>query len=265
MDQRERDEVYERIPWEMLEKRPKDRNLTVIVGAGAVALGAIAFSFMRSQPAPVPETVSTPVATTPVTEPSIPAVSASPAPLVISEADLFAVDPERLMETAATHAELIAVEYFTADPSTAVGPLMPSGVPDPQAPEGTQVYVDWVGATSVTEIGPLSYSVEVAVRSLVSAADAPFVRQPTMLIDVDVILDETGTPHLARPPGLARALERTPSTLTLTALPTEIQTQIETTVGPVVGGEPMSDGRWRVVALATGADGVVRPVTVIAP
>ena len=47
-------EVYERIPWETLDKQSGDRQWLVIAVAGAVAVGALAYSFVKSQPAPSP-------------------------------------------------------------------------------------------------------------------------------------------------------------------------------------------------------------------
>jgi hypothetical protein len=48
-------------------------------------------------------------------------------------------------------------------------------------------------------------------------------------------------------------------------VPPDIQKQIETTHGPVIGGEQTTDGTWRIVAMVTGIDGVRRPQTVTAP
>ena len=46
----ERNEVYERIPWETLEKKGGDRQWLLMAFAVAVVVGALAFSFMQSQP-----------------------------------------------------------------------------------------------------------------------------------------------------------------------------------------------------------------------
>lgn len=56
MDQ-ERHEVYERIPWERLERPSGDRQWMLIALAAAVAVGALAFSFMKNQPATTADVV----------------------------------------------------------------------------------------------------------------------------------------------------------------------------------------------------------------
>ena len=50
----ERNETYERIPWETLDEKKPDRQWLMMAVAGAVVLGAIAYSFMSNRPAPVP-------------------------------------------------------------------------------------------------------------------------------------------------------------------------------------------------------------------
>jgi hypothetical protein len=51
----------------------------------------------------------------------------------------------------------------------------------------------------------------------------------------------------------------------LVPVPAEIQALVEASHGPVVGGEQTVDGKWRVVAMVSGIDGVRRPETVVAP
>jgi hypothetical protein len=61
------------------------------------------------------------------------------------------------------------------------------------------------------------------------------------------------------------AVTATPLPMTLGAIPEQLETQIETSTGPVIGGEALADGRWRVVVMAEDTDGVRRPRTVISP
>ena len=267
----ERNEVYERIPWEHLQQPKPDRQWLVVGVAAAVALGALAYSFVKNQPtavvpppAPAPTVAAAPVATIP------PAPAATVAtPMVVAEADLYAVEPERLIDQAIAHAEWFAVEYFSVDGSEAsrlaLSSLMPAGVPLPEAEPGVQVFVDWVGALSVTETAPLTYRIEVAVRSLRAEGEEAFVRQPTRLATVEVGFDAEGRPRVLWPPEVSVPTTSTPQPLTLDQVPAVLADQVAASYGEVVGGTALADGRWRVVAIVAGVDGVRRPITVTVP
>lgn len=269
----ERQEVYERIPWETLEKQGGDRQWLLIAVAGAVAIGALAYSFMKNQPAPAPvaSPIETPVTISPVPIDSmaIAPVTTVQTPLLIAEADLYAIDPERILDHATALAERFAVEYFAMDGSdlsqATLGSLMPSGIPLPEAPTGTQVFVDWVGVQSVTETGPLAYDIEVVVRSLMSQDDSAFVRQPTRVATIGVVIGEDGLPRVARPPSVTISTESSPITMTLSPIPASMQEQVESVYGSVLGGEQLADGRWRVIVMVEGVDGVLRPTTIAVP
>ena len=269
----ERQEVYERIPWETLEKQGGDRQWLVVAVAGAVAVGALAYSFMKSQPAPA--LAPTPAAAA-VTDPPAPLATApvapvttSQTPLLMAEADLYAIDPERIIDQAKALAEWFAVEYFAVDGSdqsqATLRSLMPSGVPLPEAPAGTQVFVDWVGVQSVTETAPLAYDIEVLVRSLMAQGDSGFVRQPTRVATIGVVIGDDGLPRVARPPAITTPGALSPMTMTLTPLPATLQEQVESTYGLVLGGEQLEDGHWRVVVMVEGVDGVRRPTMIAVP
>lgn len=270
MDQ-ERQETYERIPWEALDQRRLDPNRLVMVAAAAIALGALAFSFMRNQPIAVPEPA--PLAEAPpgtVPEVAAPPSSVAPPPMVVAEADLFAVDNERLADSAAAHAEWFAIEYFAVDGSdvsrTTLVSLLPAGVPAPEAPEGTQVFVDWAGALAVTETAHQTYEVEVLVRSLVSGADGSFVRQAPRRLLIEVALGADGAPRVTRPPSVVAASQPvSPQPVTLGELPEQVRADIEASMGSVVGGEALPTGGWRVIVMAVDPDGVTRPRTVFVP
>ena len=264
MDQ-ERHETYERIPWETLEKPKNDRQWLVIAVSGAVAIGALAYSFMRNQPVTVSATVPVVAeATAPATIP--PAPPTITAPMVIAEADLYAVDPERVLDRVAAHAEWFVVEYFSADASeesiSTLERLLPKGIPLPVVPEGRQVFVDWVGVQSVSEQAPLTYSVEVAVRSMASDPSGGFVRQPTRIATVQVVLGADGLPRVSAPPMIGLVIPPEPELMDLGAVPSHISAQLGS-LGEVVGGSQRADGRWDVVVMVVGPDGVTRPTLMI--
>ncbi len=262
----ERQEVYERIPWETLEKQGGDRQWMIIAVAGAIAAGALAYSFMRNQPVAPP--IPPPAEAAAVAPPTslAPPVSTIASPLVVTEADLYAVDPERLIDHVAAHAEWFAVEYFSVDGSdesrATLAGLLPVGVPVPEAPAGTQVFVDWVGVRSIAETAPLTYQVEVLVRSLVSHQDGAFARQPARLATVEVLVGADGTPRVASPPTVSVMSPPTPHPMGLLAVPAHVVDQL-TTIGDVIGGVQLADGRWRVVVMTEGPDGVRRPTTIV--
>lgn len=267
----DRQEIYERIPWETLERTGNSRQWMTLAGAGAVVVGVLAYSFVSNQPVeiPPPEMViasGQPTATLPL--PSTPLTTVN-TPIVVAEADLFAIHPERLVDMVSSHAEWFAVEYFTMDESaesrSTLQALLPQGLPMPTASPGTQVFVDWVGVQSVVETGALAYEVKVAVRSLVSDSQTGFVRQPTRLAVLDIALDGAGTPRVTGPP-MVEILDYPDSpAMTIAPIPQALQQQAESTYGEVLGGSQQPDGSWRVVVLTEGIDGVTRPVTVTLP
>src|SRR5690606_17752211 len=190
----QREEVFERIPWETLERPARDNNRMVMAVAGALVLGALGFSFVRNQP------VSQPVVAPPTTIPSQSSPATVQPPVLRSEADLYAVDPDQIARRAASHAEWFVVEYLSFDAAATLESLLPVGVPAPRAPEGTRVYVDWVSAISVSDIGGLVYEVEVLARSMAAAPGEGFTRQAPVKVVVDVLVGTDGLPRVLRPP-----------------------------------------------------------------
>lgn len=269
--EREREEIYERIPWETLERRSGDRQWMVYAVAGAVTLGALAYSFTRNQGgATIVTTV--PAVSTLAEAPSV-AVPAAPqstvaSPVVVSEADLFAVDPERLVDRVAAHAEWFAVEYLAVDGSEqsqdTLASLLPAGLPTPLAPEGTQVFVDWARASQVTQTGPLDYQVEVLVRSLVSTGDGVFTRQPARLLTVGIRLTGEGEPRVSGVPAILAATPVDRLDIALLEVPDDVAGRMDPARGEVLGGLQGEDGSWQVVIMETGSDGVSRP-TLVSP
>jgi hypothetical protein len=271
---RERNEVYERIPWETLERKGGDRQWWMIAVAGAIVLGALAYSFMSNRPMTVPleptagavSTIAAELVGT-VPPPPIPAPSS---PTVVAEADLFAIDPERLLDQATAHAEWFVAEYVGVDGSeesrTTLGSLLPAGIPVPAAPESTRVFVEWVRAVSVEETAPLRYRVTVLVRSLVAQGEEAYRRMPPMLATVEISVAESGA-RVVLPPTLSPLPASEPEPLTLTEVPAEIQQAAITASGAteVLGGVQGATGGWQVVVVSPGPDGVSRPSTVNLP
>ncbi len=264
----ERDEVYERIPWETLEKRGGDRQWLVYAVTGAVVLGALAYSFMRNQPVSTPPEAMAPATVaatvTSITAAALPTVTS---PIVVAEADLYAVDPDLLADQAATHAEWFAVEFVAYDGSErsadVLGMLLPAGLPTPDAPEGTQVFVDWAGVREVTQTSPVSFAVEVLVRSLVSRGDSGFVRQAPQVVTVEVTIGDDGAARVTAAPQLATADPGSPTEAGLAPLPEALSVQLESENSEVIGGTLREDGSWKVAVMAEGPDGVRRPVTIL--
>jgi len=266
----DRNEVYERIPWETLEKKGNDRQWLLYAVAGAVVLGALAYSFMRNQPVPVPPpAIATATSVPATTTTAVPAALQPPtvaSPLVVAEADLYAVDPEDLLDQAATHAEWFAVEFLSFDgseqSSNTLSALLPADAPLPTAPDGTQVFVDWARAATVTQTGPASFDVEVLVRSLVSIGEDGFRRQPTRSLSVSVVMNDEEGPRVAGLPTLEIVDPVNGLALGLTELPPDLAATVDPALGEPVGGIAAGDGSLQIVVMAEGSDGVRRPVVV---
>ncbi len=271
----DRPEVYERIPWEALEKKKGDRQWMMFAVAGAVVLGALAYSFVSNRPQTV-AAVSDVVTTITAAVASLPNVAVEP-PLpipantvVVSEADLYAIDPERLIDQAVAHAEWFIAEYFTIDGSEqhaeTLASLTPAGIPLPSAPEGTRVFVESVSGIEVTELEPLRYEVSVLVRYLLARGEEVYMRQPPTVAKVEVVIGDSG-PRVVLPPEIQSMPVPIPEQLVLGEVPDEVgqaaRALLEAT--EIVGGTQMADGSWRVIVLAVGTDGVTRPVSVLVP
>jgi hypothetical protein len=276
--EQERNEVFERIPWETLEEKKGDRQWLLFGVAGAVVLGALAYSYMSSRPVAIstPTTIGATAASDAVTSaPAVPAPPAAPvvvstAPMVTAEADLYAVPPERILDRVMAHAEWFVAEYLTVDGSeegrAVLTSLMPSGVPLPTAPEGMRVFVEWVRAMSVEEIAPLEYRVSVLARSLSASGEEAYRRQPPIQLMVDISMAGE-IPQVAAAPSVGPAAVGPSHELALGPVPDELgAAALEKSGGSeVVGGTEGHEGRWRVVVLAPGADGVTRPISVEVP
>lgn len=236
----EQDEIYERIPWESIERPAEDRRWLVYAIAGAITLGSLTYSFV-SRPAVAPMAAETTVASP--AAPSIDVVpdpaeetwdgEQVPPPLVMSEADLMAVEPDALVDLAVAHAEWFAYEYMAFDgsdrSSELLRTLLPAGVPVPESPSGNQVWVDWARAREVTQLQPSLLDVVVIVRSLMSVPGGEFERLPMRQLSFLVGIDGNGEPFVSSAPVVAEA-----------------------------GGGAAAAG-WDEVEMVVGIDGVLRP------
>ena len=266
----ERDEVYERIPWETLQHKGGERNWVVYVVAGAVALGALAYSFTRNQPEP-----PAPIASeTTLPAPMVPQAEASPAPasaatvaspVVVAEADLYAADQGLLSQKAASHAEWFAVEFVSVDGDErsrdVLASLLPLGSPLPEPEPGTQVYVDWAGAQEVVQSSATGFEVQVLVRSLVSRDGELFTRVPPLTLTVPIEFGEDGVPVVAWLPTTGEPNPGQAAAFDLVEVPTDVLDGLGVD-GEVLGGRELADGRWEVVVLRVGEDGVRRPFAI---
>jgi hypothetical protein len=274
--EQERNETYERIPWDTLEEKKPDRQWMMMAVAGAVVLGALAYSFMSNRPAPVPvaSTLAAPVPDTTRVALPVPQAAAQPvattAPVVTAEADLYAVHPERVIDRAVAHAEWFVAEYLTMDDTdegrAALTGLLPAGVPMPAAADGTRVFVEWVRASAVEEIGQLVYRVTVLARSLAAGSNEEYQRQAPLQVEVDVSV-AGDAPQVVMAPRLSPAQPGPTHQLALVTVPGEVgATALQQSGGSeVVGGLQTQDGIWQVVVLVATPDGVTRPVSVPIP
>jgi hypothetical protein len=162
-------EIFERIPWDALEK-PQDRRWIVYLAAAAVVMGAIGVSVGRgmipvgSPPATAPSVTSpTPEPTTPP-DITVPLAAAPETPTTWTEADLMAVPAETLEDSAAVMAEWFIVDYFTRDGGT--------------ADAGGRSFVEWAAVVDRTWVSNSVMELTVVVRRLAAEGDNTYQRIP---------------------------------------------------------------------------------------
>ena len=186
---------------------------------------------------PVPQAAAQPVAST--------------APVVTAEADLYAVHPERVIDRAVAHAEWFVAEYLTMDGTeegrAALTALLPAGVPMPAAADGTRVFVEWVRASAVEEIGQLVYRVTVLARSLAAAANAEYQRQAPLQVEVDVSMAGDGA-QVVMAPQVSPAQPGPAHQLALVTVPEDVgATALQQSGGSEVSGAcrlQTGAGKW---------------------
>ena len=179
-------EVFERIPWESLE-RTRDLRWWIYVAAAALVMGAIGVTLGRGwapvEPVPVVAGDSVPATSTLSTSPSTmvsvpppvpdPTVAAPPS-TIWSEADLMAVPEERLEAAAETVATWFLVERFTRDDETG------------------RSFVEWAGALETRWVTTTTARVTMVVRRLAAEGEKAYVRVPDETWAVDLELGDTG-------------------------------------------------------------------------
>jgi hypothetical protein len=190
-----------------------------------------------------------------------------PAPSVVAEADLYAVDPDRLRSAAAAHARWVIREYLahngSPDENMILRSLLPTDVPLPSLPEGVLVFVEWVDSVSVEEVDVGAYRVEVLARYMISTDGGDYQRVDPELFSVEVgVVD--GEPHLLSAPSAIPLEAVVTDGLGLDAVPDEVAANVETLRpgSQIVGGQIDGSGTWKVVVLATGPGGMLRPETI---
>jgi hypothetical protein len=235
-------EIFERIPWESLEKNP-DRRWIAYLLSGALVLGAVGVSLGRQlsagsalppDPAPIVTTTlavlpSTLATVGPTTVPETTAADRV-APGARTEADLMALSDVPLEMAAATAAEWFVVDYFTRD--------------DPG--EGRS-FVEWAGSLETTWIDPTTIEVTVAVRRLAAAPGIDYRRMGPEAWRVTVELGDEGWSVVEGP------VEAGPVELSVTIpeidapVPAEVAATLdgEEVVGAVeVGGRWLAEVEW---------------------
>jgi len=162
-------EIFERIPWDALEK-PQERRWIVYLAAAAVVMGAIGVSVGRGMiPVGSPPTTASSV-TSPAPEPTsppdvtVPLAAAPEIPTTWTEADLMAVPAETLEDSAAVMAEWFIVDYFTRD----------GGNSD----AGERSFVEWAAVVDRNWVSNSVMELTVVVRRLAAEADATYQRIP---------------------------------------------------------------------------------------
>jgi len=276
MDEK-RDEIYERIPWETLEKSGNDRQWWVMGVAAAVVAGALGYSFVSNRPVapPVavaavqPEATPAPVPTAPVAVPAVPpAAPVATPPQAVAEADLYAVPPDTLRSQASAFAEWFVSEYLTADGSAdepnTLRTLLPADLPLPEAPDGTLTFVEWVVALEVVEAGPGQFEVDVLARYMVASGGEPYQRLEPEVFTVTVAADESGF-RIVGAPRIRPAEVPAADVVGFVELPSEVLNAV-TQLRPdstVIGGISNQDGSWTVSLTTIGPGGVDRPESIV--
>lgn len=268
-----REEIYERIPWETLEDKGGDRQWLLMGIAAAVVAGALAYSYVSNRPAEPPPAQAETVAT--AAAPVAPAASAAAPPALppatapsnIAEADLYALDGDRLIDEAVGHARWFVREFLAADTSSdgsVLRMLLPADVPLPVPPEGVAMFVEWVESLSVEEVDLATYRVEILARYMISIGDGPYERMPPEVFVVEVSMAD-GRPRVLSAPQI-RPLELEASTTSvLGEVPAAIAAAVEglRPGGQIVGGIALLDGSWSVVVMTPGPGDFLRPEAIL--
>lgn len=180
-------EVFERIPWESLEKAAGDRRWIAYLVAGALVLGAVGVSLGRqSAPAaapPMPSALSTlpglgAAEATSTTGTVLPPSSTSvpePEGDGWAEADLMALADVPVEVTGAAVAEWFVTDHFTRDGA-----------------DGGRSFVEWAGVVAFSWLDMDRATATVAVVRLAAEEDGDYRRLDPEAWEVVLALDEEG-------------------------------------------------------------------------
>ena len=168
VDSDERDvEIFERIPWEALDK-PGDRRWMVYLAATALVMVALGVTVGRSMGGPPAAAPSTTLAQPPVPSPPAAAPTTSPAvtaPEIStswSEADLMAVPAESLEGVAGAMGEWFVVDFFTRE----------------GAEGGDRSFVEWSAVVAREWVSSSALDLTVVLRRLAATGDDAYQRLP---------------------------------------------------------------------------------------
>ncbi len=177
-------EIFERIPWEALEKRGGERRWWVYLAAAALFMAGLGVTIGRSIASPtappeadssslVPTTLPVAAPPTSITTPSTDDVTSG----TWAEADLMAASAPALETSAASLAEWFVAGYFTRDGSDG---------------EGGRSFVDWAGPIGFEWVESGRAQVTVLVRRLAGLDEGPYQRLSDEAWKVVLALDEEG-------------------------------------------------------------------------
>lgn len=175
-------EIFERIPWESLEKGSQ-RRWWVYLGAAALFMGGIGISIGRGTASPVAPAPADTTQVVPIAEEEV-----APPPSIITsttmatsgtwaEADLMAAPVPGLETSAASLAEWFVVDHFTRDGSSG---------------EEGRSFVDWAGPIAFEWVESGGAEVTVLIRRLATPGEGSYQRLPDEAWKVVLSLDDTG-------------------------------------------------------------------------
>lgn len=191
-------EIFERIPWEALEKRG-ERRWWVYVVAAALFMGGLGVTIGRTTGPPTAPADIESEGLVPITEPmTVEPPSTNTSTTIANsgtwaEADLLAAPVPALETAAASLAEWFVVDHFTRDGSGGSGGI--SG----------RSFVDWAGPIGFEWVESGRAEVTILVRRLAVGDEGPYRRLPDEAWTMTLALDGTGWkivdgPFPAEPP-----------------------------------------------------------------
>jgi hypothetical protein len=202
-------EIFERIPWEALEKNAGERRWWVYLAAAALFMGGLGVTIGRSTVSPAEPLRPDPPQSPMIIESPEPTTSSVPSPSTTTiaaeettegtwaEADLMAAPVPALETAAASLAEWFIVDFFTRD-----------GTGD----EEGRSFVDWAGPIGLKWLDDARAEVTVLIRRLAAPGEGPYERLADEAWRIVLTLADAGWkvtdgPFPAQPPDAVVALE----------------------------------------------------------